>query len=107
MEENNEKTKEIAKYVVSKIVEEYSEERVELMFDEQLTSGEWLYPGWEDEHESEYDAYICQGRGEIEDSIIEHMITWYQSKYDKFDNLDVLYEVNDSIKEEYDILLNY
>jgi hypothetical protein len=88
-------------FAMSKIKEEYSEEKVAEMFDEELL--EWTDPDWEDDYESEYDWYIDHNNGEAQDVVIEHVINWYRKEYDKNLSSDDYVQLFDEIKSHYNL----
>lgn len=88
-------------FAMSKIKEEYSEEKVTEMFDEELL--EWVDPDWEDDYESEYDWYIDHNNGEAQDVVIEHVINWYRKEYDKKLSSDDYAQLFDEIKSHYNL----
>jgi len=68
------------------IKSKWSEEDVISAIDESIP--DYLDSDWEDEYDSEYDAYQEQGRGEAEDVVINQIfqsvgITYNQELYDR------------------------
>lgn len=98
--ENNESDFDLD-FAMSKIKEEYSEEKVAEMFDEELL--EWTDPDWEEDYESEYDWYIDHNNGEAQDVVIEHVINWYRKEYDKKLSSDDYVQLFDEIKSHYNL----
>lgn len=92
-----------AKEVFELIKVEYSEDIVNTRFDEELC--EWVDEGWEDDFETEHDAYQEQGRGEAENVVIEEMIDWYERAHEKL-GVNIHFEIFNLIKEHYDCLNN-
>lgn len=88
-------------FAMSKIKEQYSEEKVAEMFDNEIL--EWVDPDWEDEYESEYDWYMDHNNGEAQDVIIEQIINWYRSEYKKELSDNEYLELFDEIKSHYGI----
>ena len=86
--------------LMQKIRDRFNEDEVKSMFDEELASGNWLDDDWEEEHENEYDAYMEQGRGEIEDSIIDQII---KSVDNGTLNNDEIIELSKKIAAEYNL----
>lgn len=65
------------------IKENYSEDRITKMFDEEVSSGNWIdKEQMEDEgYENEHDYYTDYGRGEAEGAVIEQVMSDLESKY--------------------------
>jgi hypothetical protein len=91
-------------FAMAKIKEEFDEDKVIGMFDEEVL--EWVDSDWQDDYESEYDWYIDHNNGEAQDSVINQIINWYKKEFDKRLNIDGHSELFDAIKSEYDCL-NY
>ena len=91
-------------FAIGKIKEEFDEDKVVQMFDEEVL--EWVDSDWEDDYESEYDWYVDHNNGEAQDSVITQIINWYKKEFDKTLSIDEHSELFDSIKSEYDCL-NY
>jgi len=91
-------------FAMAKIKEEFDEDKVIGMFDEEVL--EWVDSDWQDDYESEYDWYIDHNNGEAQDSVINQIINWYKKEFDKRLNIDDHSELFDAIKSEYDCL-NY
>jgi len=89
--------------LMQKIRDRFDESEVMGMYDEELTGGGWLDEGWEDEFESEIDAYQEQGRGEAEDAVIDQII---QSVDDGTLSTDDTYELRQQIADEYNLMLH-
>lgn len=85
---------------------QYSEDRVIELVDDAIP--EYLDDGWEEEFESEHDAYQEQGRGEAEGHVLQEMIGWYTDAHCGGEKLETsLYiEIYDALKNEYDCLNN-
>ena len=88
--------------LMQKIRDRFDESEVMSMYDEELTGGGWLDDGWEDEYESEIDAYQEQGRGEVEDAVIDQII---QSVDDGTLSTDDTLELRQQIADEYNLNL--
>jgi len=91
-------------FAMAKIKEQFDEDKVIGMFDEEVL--EWVDSDWQNDYESEYDWYIDHNNGEAQDSIINQIINWYKKEFDKRLNIDDHSELFDAIKSEYDCL-NY
>jgi hypothetical protein len=89
---------------MAKIKEQFDEDKVIGMFDEEVL--EWVDSDWQDDYESEYDWYIDHNNGEAQDSVINQIINWYKKEFDKRLNIDDHSDLFDAIKSEYDCL-NY
>jgi hypothetical protein len=89
-------------FAISKIKENFSEDKVIEMYDNEML--EWVDPDWEDDYESEYDWYIDHNNGEAQDVIINSMINWFKKEYNKSLDSNEYVELFDKIKEEYDTL---
>lgn len=90
-------------FAIAKIEENFSEDKVCEMFDEEVL--EWVDKDWEDDYESEYDWYVDHNNGEAQDTIIYGMTTWYESNYHKLIG-DQKSQLIALIKERYNCL-NY
>ena len=88
-------------FAMSKIKENYSEEKVAEMFDEELL--EWVDPDWEEDYESEYDWYVDHNNGEAQDVVIEQIIDWYKKEYSKSLSDDEHSELFYEIKSHYSL----
>jgi hypothetical protein len=91
-------------FVMAKIKENFSEEKVADMFDNEMMN--WIDSDWESEYETEYDWYMSHNNGEAQDVVIEEIIDWTKLTYKmelKGDQYSLLF---DSIKQNYDTL-NY
>jgi broad-specificity NMP kinase len=88
-------------FAMSKIKENYSEEKVAEMFDEELL--EWVDPDWEEDYESEYDWYMDHNNGEAQDVVIESIINWYRGKFNKKLSSNDYSELFDKIKSNYNL----
>ena len=58
------------------------------MYDDEVSSGNWVDDDWADEYDSEHDAYQETGRGEVEDAVIASILLKYELSYDDFDDGD-------------------
>lgn len=65
----NETTDNLKSQVVAYINQNYSEDSVINMLDNEITSGNWLEDDWEDEFDNEHDAYMEYSRGEAEAAV--------------------------------------
>lgn len=88
-------------FAMSKIKEEFSEDRVMEMYDEEIL--EWVDPDWEDDYESAYDWYIDHNNGEAQDVVIGSMINWFKGEYNKEVGDNEYTELFYEIKEEYNL----
>jgi hypothetical protein len=88
-------------FAIAKIKDEFDEDIVIGMFDEEVL--EWVDSDWSNDYDSEYDWYVDHHNGEAQDVIINHLINWYESSFGKITD-DQHHELNDAIKEEYDCL---
>lgn len=93
-----------AKEIFELIKKEYSEDIVGTRFDEEVC--EWVDDGWEDDFETELDAYGECGRGEAEGVVIDEMINWYERQYSVELDGDTSHQVHELIKEHYSCLSN-
>jgi hypothetical protein len=91
-------------FAMAKIKEEFDEDKVISMFDDEVL--EWVDSDWEDEYESEYDWYMDHNNGEAQDSVVNQIINWYKKEFDKRLSIDEHSDLFDAIKSEYDCL-NY
>lgn len=65
---------------MNKIKEEFSEEKVAEMFDEEIL--EWLDSDWEEDgYDSEYEWYVDHNNNEAQDVVYKQIIDWYKKKY--------------------------
>ncbi len=88
-------------FAMSKIKENYSEDKVVEMFDQELL--EWVDPDWEEDYESEYDWYVDHNNGEAQDVVIESIINWYRSEFNKKLSSNDYSELFDEIKSNYNL----
>jgi hypothetical protein len=88
-------------FAMSKIKENYSEDKVVEMFDEELL--EWVDPDWEEDYESEYDWYVDHNNGEAQDVVIESIINWYRSEFNKKLSSNDYSKLFDEIKSNYNL----
>lgn len=91
-------------FAMAKIKEQFDEDKVISMFDEEVL--EWVDSDWQDDYESEYDWYMDHNNGEAQDSVINQIIHWYKKEFDKRLSIDEHSDLFDAIKSEYDCL-NY
>ncbi len=69
-------------FAMSKINEEFPEDRVVQMYDDEWQN--WIDDTWEDEgYDSDYDWYVEHNNGEAQDVVYEEIISWFCHKYDK------------------------
>lgn len=87
-------------FALSKIKEEFSEDRVCQMLDEEIL--EWVDDDWSDDYESEYDWYVDHNNDEAEDVVIGQIINWFKSN-NQLSEDDYL-TLFDAIKNEYTCL---
>jgi len=64
--------------IIKYLQENYTEVKVAEMLDEEITN--WVEDGWEDEYESEFDAYVESSRGEAESAIRQALIDQVRAK---------------------------
>lgn len=88
-------------FAMSKIKENYPEEKVAQMFDSELL--EWVDEDWRDNYDSEYDWYVEHNNGEAQDVIIEQIIDWYKKKYNKSLSDNDYSQLFDKIKSHYSL----
>ncbi len=84
----------------------YTEEKVTGMIDDEISSGDWIdREQMEDEgYEEEYDYYIDYGNGEAESAVIKQIIDDLKSNFDlDFYELNDDTELYDFIKDEFNI----
>ncbi len=89
------------------IKDNYSEERVAEIFDEEINSGNWIdRDQMEDEgYESEYDYYIDYGHGEAESAVMDEIISDLKKEYQlNFDELSDETNIYDFLKNEFENL---
>jgi hypothetical protein len=93
-------------FAMAKIKEEFSEDKVIGMFDDEFLN--WVDSDWEDDYDSEYDWYIDHNNGEAQDAVIHVIMSWYCENFNDNKSLpmDPHCELFDAIKQEYDCL-NY
>jgi len=61
----------IKKQITDYIKQQYTEDKVDDLVDDEICSGNWLDGDWEDDFEDEHEAYNEQGRGEAETAVRE------------------------------------
>ena len=91
-------------FAMAKIKEQFDEDKVIGMFDEEVLG--WVDSDWQDDYESEYDWYVDHNNGEAQDSVISQIIRWFETTYNQSLLSDDIVALTDAIKEEYDTL-NY
>jgi len=64
--------------IIKYLQENYTEVKVAEMLDEEIIN--WVEDGWEDEYESEFDAYVESSRGEAESAIRQALIDQVRAK---------------------------
>jgi len=64
--------------IIKHLQENYTEIEVAEMLDEEIIN--WVEDGWEDEYESEFDAYVESSRGEAESAIRQALIDQVRAK---------------------------
>ena len=74
-------------FVLSKIKEEFTIDKVKEEFEKEKSE-------WSDDYDSD-------GNGEAQDIILNKLIGWFESKYNKIDIFDDVYN---KLQEEYDFL---
>ena len=86
---------------ITRVKEEFSDDEVATRYDDEMMN--WIDSDWEEDgnYDSEYDWYIDHNNGEAQDVVIEEMISWYKSTYDKDMSDDDYSELFDEIKSEY------
>lgn len=87
-------------FALSKIKEEFSEDRVCQILDEEIL--EWVDDDWSDDYESEYEWYVDHNNDEAEDVVIGQIINWFKSN-NQLSEDDYL-TLFDAIKNEYTCL---
>ena len=90
--------------ILKEIEKDFSEERVDEMFAEEVFSGNWVDVDWkEDGYENEYDWYCDHGRGEAESVVVDEIVLGWEEKYNggKVLSGDEKCEVVDGIRELY------
>jgi hypothetical protein len=75
-------------FAISKIKEQFSDDTICNMLDEEIL--EWVDSDWIEEYESEHDWYVDHNNREAEDIVIEQIITWYENKYGHLNERDKL-----------------
>lgn len=85
------------------IKDNYTDANVDELFDEEVSSGDWIDKEQMEEegYESEYDYYIDYGRGEAEDAVMSKIINELKSNF-KLDFDESL--IYDFLKDTYDVL---
>jgi hypothetical protein len=91
-------------FAMAKIKEQFDEDNVVGMFDEEVLA--WVDSDWQDDYESEYDWYVDHNNGEAQDSVISQIIRWFETTYNQSLLSGDIDALTDAIKEEYDTL-NY
>ncbi len=89
------------------IKQNYSSERVSQMFDEEVSSGNWIDKDQMEEegYDSEYDYYIDYGHGEAEDAVMTEIVDTLKSEFEiEFDEIGSKTNIYDFLKDEYDCL---
>jgi len=89
-------------FAISKIKEEYDEDRVNSLYDDEILN--WIGDDWEDDYDSEYEWYIDHNNGEAQDVVITDIINWYVNKFDKKLDTNQHSELFDVIKKNYYVL---
>ena len=86
---------------ITRVKEEFSDDEVAARYDDEMMN--WIDSDWEEDgdYDSEYDWYIDHNNGEAQDVVIEEMIKWYKSTYDKDMSDDDYSDLFDEIKSEY------
>jgi hypothetical protein len=86
---------------ITRVKEEFSDDEVATRYDDEMMN--WIDSDWEEDgdYDSEYDWYIDHNNGEAQDVVIEEMIKWYKSTYDKDMSDDDYSDLFDEIKSEY------
>lgn len=80
------------------ILNNYTEQTVNNMLDEEINSGNWIDEDQmnEEEYESNYDYYVDYGRGEAEQAVMDDIVSELKSKYilefDEFSDETNLYD---------------
>lgn len=89
-------------FIVSKIKEEWSAQKVKDMIEEEWEN--WVDDDWE---ESEFDSnrewYDEHNNGEAEEVVFDHLIEWFKKKFGKkLDDLQIK-EIQKILKKEYEV----
>lgn len=91
------------------IQENYDEDKVIEMFDEEVASGNWIDREQmeEEEYDNEHDYYTDYGRGEAESAVVDVIFKDLESKFDlDFSTIDDDTDLYQFMKEEYSCLYN-
>lgn len=89
-------------FAMSKISENYTDESVIEMYDEELLN--WVDSSWEEDgYDCEYDWYIDHNNGEAQDIVYDQIIDWYKKEFDENLSIDNQLELLDKIKEKYSL----
>jgi hypothetical protein len=87
--------------IVEYLKANYDEMKVAQMLDLEIV--EWVDENWADYHDSEYDWYIDHMNGQAEDEIRSQIIKDIKNK---FPNLDESIDLDDVVRELYELLDN-
>lgn len=104
----NENNKEKISFEEAKnwIKDNYSEERVTGMLDEEISSGNWVDTEQMEEegYESEYDYYVDYGRGEAEDAVMDQITSDLKDKFElAFDPHEDETNIYDFLADEFNL----
>lgn len=89
------------------ILDNYSEDRVNELFDDEVASGDWIDREQmeEEDYESEHDYYTDYGRGEAEYAIMNSIIKDLESNFKLgFDTTGNDTDIYDFMKDEFPCL---
>jgi len=92
------------------IKQNYNSNRVIEMFDEEVSSGDWIDREQMEEegYDSEYDYYTDYGHGEAEDAVMNKIIDGLKSEFEiEFDVIGNKTNIYDFLKDEYDCLYKF
>lgn len=88
--------------IVSKIKEEWSTQKVRDMIEREWEN--WIDDDWE---ESEFDSnkewYDEHNNGEAEEVVFDHLIGWFEKKFDKKLDDSRIKEIQKILKKEYEV----
>lgn len=84
---------------MNKIKEEYSEDDVAGLLDEEIMN--WVEDDWNDDFESEYDWYQDFGHGEAEDVVRNSIIDWYMTNSGKQLSIDNKMVLSQRLQDHY------
>lgn len=89
------------------ILQNYEEDKVISMFDEEVDGGNWIDTEQMEEegYESNYDYYTDYGHGEAESAVMEEIIKHLKSQFELgFDTVGDDTDIYDFLTDTYDVL---